>query len=178
MTEGAVPDYVDPIVGWRSWYVVSDGAGRARLGSVIHRCVWPVRRELTAACLTTSGDLATAHVPPVDRCQCGIYAAARTSALANYVGRGLSPVTRLQAVGLVALWGEVVEHVQGWRASKAYPQRLWLPTCEEGGRRLRDWDELALDLAAYGVPVQPIEGGTPLEILGAVGAFEQVIVSP
>lgn len=27
-------------------------------------------------------------------------------------------------IGTVSLWGEVVEHVHGWRAARAYPQRL------------------------------------------------------
>ena len=49
-------------------------------------------------------------------------------------------------VGSVKLWGKIVEGSQGWRAQKAYPERLWVP--------YEAW-HLAPSLRdLYGVPVE------------------------
>jgi len=50
-------------------------------------------------------------------------------------------------VGTVSLWGSVVEHLHGWRAARAYPQRLELVchVCASQG----DWTFDATDVARY-----------------------------
>jgi hypothetical protein len=48
------------------------------------------------------------------------------------------------------LWGEVVECERGFRASHAYPLRLYLPVdCTA-----EDRDDVAHALGSYGVPVE------------------------
>jgi hypothetical protein len=39
----AAPDYVEPIVGWRTWLVVCEGEG-FRLRSVVYDALWLPRR--------------------------------------------------------------------------------------------------------------------------------------
>jgi hypothetical protein len=65
-----------------------------------------------------------------------------------------------RVIGRVSLWGSVVECARGWRASHAYPERIYVPT-----RSLdRSWTlaagDVALALTDYGVPVELLDGGT------------------
>ena len=57
-----------------------------------------------------------------------------------------------RVIGEVSLWGSVVECERGFRASHAYPKRIFIPT-DADGRRGR-LDELAVSLCEYGVPVE------------------------
>jgi hypothetical protein len=64
-----------------------------------------------------------------------------------------------RAIGLVSLWGSVVEGESGWRASHAYPKRLFLPRSE----RARDAEAIRRGLADYGVPIEFLDDGdTPV----------------
>jgi hypothetical protein len=173
MNSGRAPDAIEPVVAWRAWFIQKADGEPHRLDSVIHRCVWPIRHELTASCLTTRGDIARKHFAPLDRCQCGIYGAATLERLANYVGQGLGPVPRLQAVGHVGLWGNVLVHEHGWRASHAYPVRFWLPRRNARDEPIANWEEVAFDLADYGVPVESLECGHSPGILAALRAWEE-----
>jgi len=176
-TNGAAPDRapdaLEPVTAWRAWFVGRESDGEPpRLHSVIHNCEWPVGQELEASCLTTRGIVSRPHPAPADGCQCGIYGTARVDGLANYVGHGLGPVPRIQAIGLVRLWGVVREHEHGWRASRGYPCRLWLPTHDFRDERIENWDELAMALADYGVPVEMLERGRSHEALASLRAWE------
>jgi hypothetical protein len=64
---------------------------------------------------------------------------------------------------MVALWGEVVEGERGWRASHAYPTRIYVPL--RAGSDHQEVNDIALDLAVYGVPVEVLDcaGGTLLD---------------
>jgi hypothetical protein len=166
------PDSLEPVVGWRAWDLVHVDHDCWRLDSVIHRCVWPVRHELVAACLTTRGHVAKTHFSPIDRCQCGIYATASLDRLANYVGQGLGPSPRLQAIGLVSLWGRLLQHEQGWRGSHGYPRRLWLPQRNSRDEPIGGWETIALDLADYGAPILPLDRGTSPAILATLREWE------
>jgi hypothetical protein len=96
----------------------------------------------------------SARPVPDERCECGIYAAwlpqidqyltdAPTTAI-NVVGRVL---------GRVSLWGTVIECERGFRASHAYPQRVYVPV-DASLHPKRSWEELVAGLDAYGVPVE------------------------
>jgi hypothetical protein len=65
----------------------------------------------------------------------------------------------VMAVGLVALWGEVVECEWGWRAQFAYPRSLYLPTGirhfqrSRAGVEIYESTRLAAELShLYGIP--------------------------
>ena len=151
------PDYVEPIVGWRVWVVVPDGdAGVPRLRSVVQKTVWPARRELVAECCQRRVLAKLLRRPahdavPLTACQCGIYATALPE---------LEPLlaeapweTGARVLGQVLLWGEVIECERGWRASHAYPGRLYVPV-RDGRRPRLTQEEIAAGLADYGVPVE------------------------
>jgi hypothetical protein len=70
-------------------------------------------------------------------------------------------------VGRVALWGTVVEYEAGWRASMAYPERLYLPAWRASGAPLANVEEVAMGLADYRVPVEIVDD-TPRGVIGAL----------
>jgi hypothetical protein len=72
-------------------------------------------------------------------------------------------------VGEVSLWGTVIECEHGYRASLAYPRRIYVPS--DGAHW--DWEKVADDLSAYRVPVEPLPVGcadTTGELLRRVAA--------
>jgi hypothetical protein len=155
------PDYTEPLLGWRSWFLVRL-AGAARLCSSCYSTVWEPRRALVASCRE--------HTAPSEGCECGIYASSSPREAAPFL---ICPSrARVRAVGRVvgqvALWGNVVECTEGWRGALAYPVHLYVPTgphlrsgTEQGvGRwwkptyRPLPVSELETALGVYGVPVE------------------------
>jgi hypothetical protein len=69
-------------------------------------------------------------------------------------------------VGTVALWGDVAEHTEGWRASFAYPTELYLLA----PRRSPDLEAIAaaLHLERYGVPVTTIDAWKRADVAAAL----------
>jgi hypothetical protein len=177
------PDFVDPVCGWRTWLVVQGHDG-ARLASVSFPALWPRRERLRASCgrgfHNGSGPpIRVEHRAPSLACSCGIYAArtidraaqiadCATARFRDCLGR---PVLGA-ALGLVSLWGTVVDCTQGWRAAYAYPTRIYVvePSC--GGRRahVASADELAADLRSYGTPVDVLDSLSPREIASLLRA--------
>jgi hypothetical protein len=167
----AVPDAVEPVVAWRAWFLTRRGTGgRIRLDSVIHACLWPARLPLVARCW---GEPACDHDAPAAACRCGIHGSGEVQGLVHYLGYGSFPATRLRAVGLVSLWGDVVEHERGWRASHAYPYHLWLPVQSLGDGTVDGWRPTALDLADYGVPVEVVEASGVEDLASTLEAWER-----
>ena len=161
-----VPDAVQPVTAWRVW-LLDEKRSPWRLDSVILACRWPTRRELTARCLTSRGDHAADHFAPLTGCKCGIYGAASIDTLMSYIGFPYRQDTRPRVVGVVSLWGKIVEHEQGWRASHAYPLHLWLPILGPSGQRIPQWEQIAVDLADYGVPVELVEHADAESVLAS-----------
>jgi hypothetical protein len=155
------PDYADPFVGWRVWVVVEE-QGELRLASVLYPTVWPARREVVAACRPRPRELAGAHEIPDARCSCGIYAASSVEDAATFFdGRGPgTPRDVYRVIGQVSLWGSVLEGGRGWRASHAYPSRLYVPARCLSGPSRRSAGAVALALTDYGVPVELLDGMT------------------
>jgi hypothetical protein len=96
-----------------------------------------------------------------------------------YASVELDPIVRLlsaplagdpheigRAIGTVALWGEVVECTRGWRASHAYPRRLylWGPALSVGARA-EGVDVLVDELSGYRVPVERIDAVARSEVV-------------
>jgi hypothetical protein len=151
------PDYAEPFEAWRVWRVVRRD-GEYSLGSVIQRALWPAGEAFTADCLRAPRLFSRfrrkqPHEAPDARCECGIYAAALERVgqyLADAPFRGVARV-----LGKVALWGTVIECDRGFRASLAYPTRIYIPI--DAGRPWRvDWEEVAIGLWRYGVPVEAL----------------------
>jgi hypothetical protein len=132
------------VTGWRAWVVTETPAG-LRLGSVLHDLVWPHGRPSLAKCRREDDPFAVAigpHPTPGAGCNCGFHAARDPVDALSYARGRDEPGTLCRILGEVMLWGHVLETEGGWRASHAYPARLYVPDVE-----------LAEALAAYSVPV-------------------------
>ena len=123
-------------VGWRVWTVQETRDG-VRLGSVIHDAIWMPGSPARASC--PHGDL---HVVPGPCCNCGFHAAQDPVDVFSYLHGRDEPRTLCRVLGEVSLLGLVVGTERGWRASEAYPLRLYVAD-----------SEIAAALALYGVPV-------------------------
>jgi hypothetical protein len=133
-----------PVTGWRAWVVTETPAG-LRLGSVLHDLVWPHGWALVAECRREEDPFATpvgAHPVPGAECNCGFHAALDPVDALSYARGRDEPHTLCRVLGEVALWGHVLQTEGGWRASHAYPARLYVPD-----------EAIAAELAAYSVPV-------------------------
>ncbi len=175
------PDYIEPVLGWRTWLVVQ-GHGGARLASVSFPALWPRRRRLSAECgrgfHTGAGPpLHIEHRAPSVDCSCGIYATwnldratqiadCATARFRDCLGRAVLGA----ALGEVSLWGRVVECAHGWRAAYAYPARIYVLAASYGRRsQVVSAEELAAELVDYGVPVDALQCNSTLEIRRALG---------
>jgi hypothetical protein len=166
----AAPDYVEPVVGWRTWNAV-DRHRRARLSSVIQRSVWPTREPLLASCRCARWALwpfsRLRHEAPAPDCGCGIYAAS-PGVVRRYLPEHVAESVMVRVIGRVALWGVVYEHEHGWRASAAYPTCLFVPVVD---LRPATAERIVSDLGAYGVPVHAVGGSTPRAVIEEVTAI-------
>ena len=157
--DGGAPDYCDPVLGWRVWHVVA-AAREPRLVSVFRHAVWPHDDALRAACTRRVFGIRPrhcrhGHTAPWPDCHCGIYATQATAFseyLDDYVRflAGNLLKKRLLVFGRVSLWGRVVEHDLGWRASHAFPERLFVIP---GRVDTRTVEAAIRGLGRYGVPV-------------------------
>jgi hypothetical protein len=179
-----VPDYVEPVVGWRTWAIARTPQG-VRLRSVIFGTVWQPRLELVAQCLSRPRRFflrpwrrRPVHAGPYRDCGCGIYAASRLDRAGIYLeDRRSTPAwtTLNRVIGLVALWGDVIECDVGWRASRAYPVRVYVPSY--AGRH-GDASSVRRDLLVYGVPVEEVSCTHRLDLVAQLGELETGAVRP
>jgi hypothetical protein len=158
------PDYVQPVLAWRLWHAIELDGGVA-LRSLFYPTVWPRREILVACCgrrspiqaLLRRAGVSGAHDAPFERCECGIYAATLRPVL-DYLREpptlGVNVLQRV--VGLVSLWGNVVECENGWRASHAYPSALFVPSQLLGNDARLSPSQVASSLEGYGVAVEVV----------------------
>jgi hypothetical protein len=169
---------MEPIVGWRTWLVVQESEG-FRLRSLVYDTLWSPRNELVARCLHRALPFAwrrrSKHVPPARGCGCGIYAARGPEEAAAYLeGRTWADAFSIhRVIGTVSLWGRVVECTRGWRAARAYPKRIYVPTTRAPyWLRAERAGEVALGLTDYDVPVELLDGDfcEPEDLVAALEA--------
>ena len=143
-TGRAIRELSVPVTGWRAWTVVETHAG-LRLGSVLHDLAWPSGRAVVAECRLGEDPFAVPAAPhpvPGAGCNCGFHAARDSSDALSYTRGRDEPGTVCRILGEVTLWGHVVQTESGWRASHAYPSRLYVPDLD-----------IAAALAGYGVDI-------------------------
>ncbi|MDO8475041.1 MAG: hypothetical protein Q7W02_02400 [Candidatus Rokubacteria bacterium] len=133
----------EPLVGWRCWYVLP---GEGLLRPIYKRgLAWKPRQAHEAVCPEES------HEVPADGCKCGIWAVCHPMLLQEVAWAFAPPsgtprLPGVVVVGQVALWGKIVEHERGWRASAAYPRHLYALTDDPMvAETLRE---------RYGIPVE------------------------
>ena len=117
------PDLIDPFVGWKG--LLADDAGS--LFSPAVPTAWPARKRLVAEC-----NVNKSHKPPVKSCGCGIYAVKSFDDLKEngyniWEERAFRGESGVWVVARIALWGEVVEGLIGYRAQYAYPKKIYVP---------------------------------------------------
>jgi hypothetical protein len=132
------------VLGWRAWTVTQSLDG-LRLGSVIYDGLWLPGRAAVAACRRDENPFADAvplHRVPGADCSCGFHAARDPVDALSYLRGRDEPATVCRVLGEVMLSGVIIETEAGWRASAAYPARLYVGDAA-----------VAEALAVYGVPV-------------------------
>ncbi len=182
------PDAIEPVVGWRCWRVLDTHDGFV-LASTTTPTRWPARLALEATC--PSG---APHPPPSPLCSCGIHAAKAPELVLSYFPPVVRSATTIiapailgydtvMAVGLVSLWGDVVEGEHGWRSRLAYPRQVLVPSAVKHYRRGRgkrfevfDSRDLAEALGElYGVPAHVTRSVRPRELAERVTQRGQVL---
>ena len=151
------PDFAEALQAWRVWRVVRL-EGDLALASVVQRTVWPAGEELAAGCLAHQSLLdrlrkRPKHDAPQVDCCCGVYATDL-----EHVTRYLAEMSVWRAtfvLGQVSLWGTVIECDRGFRASYAYPSRIYVPSY---GRHGVEAEECVMGLLRYDVPVEKLAG--------------------
>jgi len=169
----AIPDAIEPVIGWRYWRVdkkerllhsLSGAKGYLWQPHTRFEATCPVikRTGIDVRYRFISGMRVEMHDSPGEMCRCGIYAARNLTHLRRQILTGLA----LNVVGEVSLWGKLIPGSKGYRAQYAYPRRLFVI------QRTADWDqsEAAEALSVYGVPVESIPyrrvGYNPLATIG------------
>jgi hypothetical protein len=135
-----------PAVGWKVWRV-DHRPEATRLRSVLYGDLWPTREPIEAVCRRV---LRSTHEAPCRGCECGIHAGRELAAWEHY----LSVDAAVRVFGRVLLWGATIEGSAGWRAARACPVEIFVPSAVD------DAAAVAAGLAAYGVPVhveEPVE---------------------
>jgi len=164
--DAVAPDIPAAIEGWRAWRVVETD-DRYLLGSIVKAAYWEPLEALEAECLHRRSPLewlrgGGRHEAPGPACQCGIYAGGLRQAgeyLRDLWSCGSRRPTVARVLGRVSLWGTVVECERGFRASHAYPSRIYVPRDDQRRTEQLGLDEIAQHLAVYGVPVEPLDAG-------------------
>jgi hypothetical protein len=86
------------------------------------------------------------HDAPAANCRCGAYGGTYRD-LRTFLGSTFAPASQPIVIGRARLWGFVIDERSSCRASRAYAERLLVPTS------LRDNACIARELEDYGVPV-------------------------
>lgn len=137
---GGIPKEPEPeteaIVAYRAWKLVEGLEGIPLLYSVVQDCCWPPYEALRATEMRSDTSA-------------GIYAFKNESDAPSYFSDN-------HLMGAVYLWGEVIEHDEGYRAEYAYPKELWVSKDFDAAMILRLEE-------TYGVPVV-IREDLPAEI--------------
>jgi hypothetical protein len=125
-----VPDLADAVEGWRAWQVARDlpryGTPPKLYSATYAGYYWTPRRAAHAECRYGCEKLEI----PGESCTCGFYSAKTLEHLMemgypSYDADGDGD--RVCVIGQIACWGKVIEGTQGWRSSKAYPIKLFVP---------------------------------------------------
>jgi hypothetical protein len=158
------------IYGLRAWTLYTEGS-HWRLGSRSQASIWPVGEPMEARCAGQDLlDEEHPHDPPGPTCGCGIYAyhpfGARAEELAECIEApepGRANAIGWTVYGVIAAWGRVEVHEQGFRAQSARLAAIltagaWDHSAYGDARRA-----VALE---YDVPVVPVLGD-PEEVVAS-----------
>jgi hypothetical protein len=138
-------EHTVPVRGWRAWTVVETAAG-IRLASPLYSQLWLPGEQAVAACRRADDPFARPvpeHEVGSSLCACGFHAVRDPVDAFSYLRGRDEPGTVGRILGEVALWGDVLAGEAGWRATSAYPLRLYTAD-----------SDLARAFAPYGAAVR------------------------
>jgi hypothetical protein len=126
-TRPGVRHSTDVVIGWRVWGLSTREPAHSRAGtaqplilvSTFMNSVWQPGKVMTACC----GANILRH---------GIHAFTTSADAIAYMGEGRKPIRHV--FGEVSLWGRIVIHERGYRAERAYPRRILVPSVYRGSR--------------------------------------------
>lgn len=165
-----------PIVGYRGWVCIygmnvpNIPSDVMSLHSLTTHDGWPLENRFEAHCDWAEGNGVRnglmhkdnssgflSHSSPYIHCECGIYILKGTQDLYMWL---LSPgMSRTLATGLVAGWGHVIEHEEGWRVQYASILALIDDDSKSPGFDHKSYSrELAKTAEAYRVPIVNWDG--------------------
>jgi hypothetical protein len=146
VNDGDAPLVPGPLYGLRTWKVAG-----GRLAGPFAGTTWPTESVMTATCSQRR------HAAPQPGCGCGLYALHPTTETAQ----GVLAVTQgggRTVAGIIAAWGPVQVHADGFRAQSARVQVLVIPR----GAKRKNAERIRRLAASYGADV--LEAG-PSELL-------------
>jgi hypothetical protein len=122
-----VPDYIQALYAWRAWRF--DGK---YLSAVVHQYQRWESYPQPAECFSyqyQSGfsGVYSRHPAPEDTCTCGYYSTLNIRVMKDYarqtmVSFDVEMLSEATAIGVVSVWGKVIEHQEGYRSEYAYPK--------------------------------------------------------
>ena len=108
------------ILARKYWFLYKKGKDEYYLTGLAYKDPWPFRKEMTGRHIITDpiNPQPTFYLHDFQiSCSCGIHAFKM-----NYHPNDYLDINAI--IGIVALWGRVIEHENGYRAEFAYPQEL------------------------------------------------------
>lgn len=114
---------IEPFRAWRAWEVVKHPHRGMLLRSLTYRVHWPPRRSFRAHCLrewsfpAMQQEVTEKHCAPDVGHRCGVYSVKNREGARAWGGGG----GRVMVLGIVLVWGKVIEHEDGYLAEYAYP---------------------------------------------------------
>lgn len=137
-----IPDYVNPLVGYRNW-AYSNGFLSSPIATNV---IWEPNKRMECGCRNSSREW---HKSPSSDCSCGLYAVKELDS--NLTIPFLLNLSR-HIFGEVYLWGKIIEHDLGYRAQYAYPKRLFLNEYQSP-ENLLDYNVTLGSLKIYTIPM-------------------------
>lgn len=116
-----LPDSIEPILAVRAWNLYKDNNNYFLSSCFQYNIIWPPKTKLSALCLSDDPWMSSGikHDAPISDCDCGIYALKKAPD-----EHELIPWEDNSIIGLVFMWGKVIEGTKGYRAQYSKPAAL------------------------------------------------------
>lgn len=116
-----LPDSIEPILAVRAWNIYKENNKYFLSSCFQYKIIWPFETKLSAFCLADDpwGNSGIKHTAPISDCDCGIYALKKVPD-----EHELLPWEEDSILGLVFIWGKVIEGSKGYRAQFSKPAAI------------------------------------------------------
>lgn len=116
-----LPDSIEPILAIRGWNIYQENNKYFLSSCFQYKIIWPFKTKLSALCLANDSWMSPGikHTAPLQDCDCGIYALKKAPD-----EHELLPWEEDSILGLVFIWGKILEGTKGYRAQFSKPAAL------------------------------------------------------